>query len=373
MSEKKLKVCFILTNAYPVFNSACKATFGGAEVQLYQTANELANDGNFEVSFVVGDFGQKDVEQYGSVKVIKSYSKTVRLIKYLTGIYYNLLLLKKLSQIDADVYIQMCAGHETGLVASLSKFKKKKFIYMCASSKDVDGGYRKKFPLLGMFYEFGLKRASCVIAQNDEDRLTLEKRYGIGSVSIKNPFRLPTEDELSGQRDFVLWVGRGVALKQPEVFLRLAQAVPEEKFVMIMPKQDLKLWEEIKAKADNIHNLTFIEKVPFEKINGYFRKAKLFINSSRYEGFPNTFIQSAMFAVPIVSLNVNPDSFLTEWNCGYCAEGDEEKMFRQVKKLLEDKDDWQEKSKRARTYAEENHDISKNVEKIKKIITDIVR
>ena len=39
--------------------------------QLYLLAKELARDNNLEVNFVVGDYGQINIEEFNEVKVYK--------------------------------------------------------------------------------------------------------------------------------------------------------------------------------------------------------------------------------------------------------------------------------------------------------------
>jgi hypothetical protein len=50
-----IRVCFVNFYAYPLFNPAAEPSFGGAEVQLYVMATELAKDADFAVSFLVRD------------------------------------------------------------------------------------------------------------------------------------------------------------------------------------------------------------------------------------------------------------------------------------------------------------------------------
>ena len=56
--ENKIKVCFVCPKAYPLFNETVEGVFGGSEVDLYYLGTELAKDGDFDVSFVVADYGQ---------------------------------------------------------------------------------------------------------------------------------------------------------------------------------------------------------------------------------------------------------------------------------------------------------------------------
>ena len=58
----------------------------------------------------------------------------------------------------------------------------------------------------------------------------------------------------------------------------------------------------------------------FQDVQKYFDKAKCFVNSSEFEGFPNTFIQACLGSTPILSFNVNPDNFIERFEVGcFCA------------------------------------------------------
>ena len=59
-AAKPVRVCFVIMKAYPLFNPEIKSVFGGAEVDFYNLATELAKDKNFDVSCVVADYGQPD-------------------------------------------------------------------------------------------------------------------------------------------------------------------------------------------------------------------------------------------------------------------------------------------------------------------------
>lgn len=361
------RICFISFYAYPLFNNNCKATFGGAEVQLYQYALELARFG-YSVSFIVSDFGQPNVETIDGVKVIKAFNIFNKKLKYILGIYYQLQFLLKLITSNSDIYIQRAAGVETGVIALYCKLFKKKFIYMTASSIDTDRTFRRLKPLMGIFYELGLKHASIIVSQNLDQKNNLKKNYIRNSIIIKNSFHLPSK--ISEQKNSILWVGSSQDLKQPQIFLDLAISLPQFKFTIVMPKNNSTLWESIYKNALTIPNLTFIEKVPFNQINDYFSKAKLFVNTSTYEGFPNTFVQATMNGTPIISLNVNPDNFLETYKCGYCANGNFKKLQSFTQRLLINKNLWFQMSQNAFQYAKKNHDILKNIITLKQIITN---
>jgi glycosyltransferase involved in cell wall biosynthesis len=120
------------------------------------------------------------------------------------------------------------------------------------------------------------------------------------------------------------------------------------------------------AKAKQIKNLEFIQRVPFHQIHEHFLQAKVFVNTSEYEGFPNTFIQACKCATPILSLNVNPDGFLNEYKCGICCNSDWEKFVDSLRGMLR-QEQRTELGKNARKYAEKNHDITKIIGIYKKL------
>ncbi len=365
---KKKRISFISLQAYSLFNEGCSQVHGGSEVQLYQLAKVFSErELEFDVSFIVGDFGQKNEEIFGKIKVIKSIPLNVKKMKYIIGIFYFFKFFYVLIKANSDVYIQRAAGIETGLTAFFCKLFKRKFIYMTASEMDVDGKYKKNNFISGFLYEYGLTRASVVITQNEDHRKILMKQYSKKSVVIKNSFFISEKVDIC-QKDSILWVGTSQSLKQPEIFLKMAESIPEEKFVIIMPKHNLKLWEKIKKDAININNLEFIERVPFAEIEKFFMKAKLFINTSTFEGFPNTFVQSAINYTPILSLNVDPDGFLEKNNCGFCTHGDVDKLIKYTKELASNNEKINNMGMAAYEYARENNDVIKNIKKIKELI-----
>lgn len=362
MKKNKIKVCFISRSAYPLFNPKCDATFGGAEVDFYLLAKELAKDKTFDVNFILGDFGQKKIEIKDGVSLFKSYrlkeNKLTKIFKVAKAIY----------KVNANIYFQEAASGGTGIIAFLCKILGKKFIYRTASDKDCNNQFIKENKIEGYLYKWGLKNANFVITQNKKNQLELLRNLYLKSKVIKNAY--PIYPNNHKKKEFILWVGRSEKLKQPQLFLELAKAFPNEQFTMICPKANFnsvdmkKLNEEIKK----INNLELISYVLFKEIDKYFRKAKIFINTSTYEGFPNTFVQATKNATPIVTLNVNPDDFINKYKCGFFANGNFELMKKQLSSLLNDTRSLKKISLNAYKYAKKNHDITKIIKEYKKII-----
>ena len=125
-------------------------------------------------------------------------------------------------------------------------------------------------------------------------------------------------------------------------------------------------YEALVTEAAQIHNLTFISRVPFEEIDAYFRRAKILVSTSDSEGFANIFIQACKAGTPILSLNSNPDGFLGKYQCGMDCHGNWQQLTDGLRFMLEQQR-YVQMGLNARKYAEENHDITRIVEQYKKL------
>lgn len=347
-----MKVCFLNLQAYSIFNPKSVAKIGGTEIQLYYLAKYLALD--IDVSFVTGDCGQKDGEVIDGVRLYKSASLEKKLLNYIRAPF---IIWSALRRASADIYIASSAGAEIGIVAFFCKFNKKKFIYRTAHQMDCNGEYIKKNGIKGWLFGYGLKVANAIVVQNNEHKKLFDGSNKYLMV-IRNAFPLIWREHRA-KKESVLWVSRCETWKNPKAFLNIVKRFPQVNFRMISPKQthEMDLFNEIQREAQLCRNVEFIEKVPFLEIQQYFDEAKIFIGTSDYEGFPNTYVQACIGKTPIVSYRVNPDNFITENNIGYCSNGDFEKMIGYIKKVLFDEQDWKEKSKNAFQYVEKNHNI----------------
>jgi len=361
-----MKICFFSINAYSAFNPKREAPIGGTEIQLFNIAHYLARDPTFDVNFITGDWGQPPIEIFGNMKVVRSFSLRKSLSNCIKAPF---LLLKSLKKVNADVYIASSAGIEIGIIALFCKIFRKNFIFRTASSVDCNTEKIKKLgKIVGTFYKFGLKNASIVIVQNSEDKKNLMKFHKKKSKIIKNSFEIP-KFEIK-ERDYILWVGSARKVKRPEIFFEIAKKNPRENFVMILSKSgDAELWERLLSEASHISNLKLIPGVPFSESQNYFSKAKLLVGTSEYEGFPNVYVQACMAGVPIISLAVNPDDFITENDLGYVADNVLGKLLGQIRGILLDNKDYLSKSKNGYQYAKNTHSIKENIEKWKEIIS----
>lgn len=350
-----------------MFNPSCRETFGGAEVDLFNLAVKLAEYREYEVTFIVGDYGQADSEYYHGVIVKKLkyqnivlYNKLIHKILRLIGLWKTLLFSGQ------DIFVTETASSLIGWMALIcGKVRGKKVVFRLASDINTDIEYYKKFGRSFYYlYRYGLKNASAVISQSEKQKHELEKNCGIKSTIIKNGFYIKN-DICIDNKEHILWVSRGIPIKRPELFIELAKRLPDEKFIIIMPRDKIfykalndedSLGERLEKLMRPLDNIRHIEFVPFHEIHRYYEKAKLFVNTSEYEGFPNAFVQACLAKTPILSLKVNPDNFINKYQLGYVADESIDNAVGFIRNLKSDR--LQEMGANAFDYIRKNHDIN---------------
>jgi glycosyltransferase involved in cell wall biosynthesis len=360
-----IRVCFVAPKAYPLFDPRVEEVFGGAEVDLYFLATELAKDPGFEVTMLVGNYGQDPEQTLEGVRVLRGLSFKQSALSTLVSLW------KALRKADGQVYFIKTPSPGVPLLALFCKVRGRAFVYRTSSAPQYDRSFRKAHRLLGRAFDWALRRARVVLAQSQEAGAALKQDAGLTSVSvIPNGHRLgPVQD---CPRDTILWVGRSDPMKRPELFIGLAARLPDQQFVMICQQATGdKDYPGLVECAKAVPNLQFVERVPFAQIDSWFRRAKVLVNTSDSEGFPNTFIQAAQAAVAIASLNSNPDNFLVQHRCGVFAQGSVDRLAEGLRSLLEG-DRYLEAGRAARRYVEQTHDIRRIAETYKQVLRSLV-
>ncbi len=360
-----IRVCFVILRAYTLFNPEAKGVIGGAEVEFYYLAKELARDPNYQVSCIVADYGQEQIEIREGVTLIKTLGFNKKRVSATFRLW------KALRTADAQIYVRKFPSAVTTEVALFCKRYGRRFVYRTASAVECDGTFIREHFFRGKGFVWSLRQADAVIAQNKTGAKNLTETLGVSAQVIKNPHQLPPL--VQKERDTILWVGRSAKVKRTKLFLELAKQMPQQQFTIICQKaiKDTE-YDSLAAKAQQITNLEFIPRVPFRKIREYFQRARMLVNTSDYEGFPNTFIQACKWATPILSLNVNPDGFLDKYECGMCANGDWELFVDMLKQML-NRETAHKLGNNARKYVEEFHDINKIIKKYKTLFIQVAK
>lgn len=365
-----MKICFLSLNSYPMLTGKNLGYAGGAEIEQVHLGLELLAQG-YDVYFITYRHGEKQIENVGAIKVIKTYEREKA--GEINALLRYRFVWSSLKKANADVYF-----HEAGATGVLPLFcclNRKKFVYRIPSdvvvlSKPLSGNYSFNSKIMVMLE---IKRATIAVPQSNFQRRVLKERFGVEGVVIKNGLIIPKVNCEKQEPPIVLWVGSISSVKRPRLFIELAKSIPYTRFEMVggKTKEEPQLYEEIAAAAQELPNVEFHGFVPYHNINEYFKKASIFVNTSRIEGFPNTFIQAWAHYTPVASLSVDPDKIIRNNKIGFSS-GTFEQLVSDVVTLLKDKELRKTMSEKARKYAEKEHDIRKTVKKYIKIFEEIL-
>ena len=296
-------ICFVAPNAWPVLSgNEHLPTIGGAEVQQVIVARELVARG-YRVSMICRDFGQPEEVRIDGITVFRSFrlEDGLPVLRFVWPRLFS--TWRCLARADADIYYQRTAGMLTGVVAEYCRRAGRKSVFAAAGNPDFEAGTsRIAYARDRWIYEYGLRHVDRILVQNEEQERLCLANFGRTSTRVPNCYPLP-DRRTAGAGRYVLWVSTIRKLKQPELFLHLAEALPEARFRMIggPGRGEAALYEAIKKRAHGIPNLEFLGFVPFARIEEQFDDASVLVNTSESEGFPNAFLQAWARGVPTVA------------------------------------------------------------------------
>jgi glycosyltransferase involved in cell wall biosynthesis len=352
-----MNICLVGLENLPVLaREYNKHGIGGEQVQQTLLAKAFSKRG-YNISMVIGDYGQPDAAIWDSIITYKTYKPDAGLpvIRFIyprwTGIW------SALKKADADVYYTSCAGMVVGLMAMFCRVHGRGLVFRLAHDTDADPDqllirYRRDKWL----YSYGLRRANAVLSQHGFQQAALSKNYGVASLVADMLVDPPTRELVLSERDVpVLWVNNLRDFKRPDLALELARRLPCRQIHMVGGPQSgfHELYETTQRKSVALPNLSFHGRIPYHDVGDFYDRARVFVNTSDNEGFPNSYLQSWRRGVPVVAF-FDPDGLIRREGLGYAVSGMDE-MQQAVKKLLTDDDEWQRISARCRAYMARHH------------------
>ncbi len=355
--------------AHKLFRPEEPQPFGGAELQLFLLSTTLAQRKDVHITFVTRGQGEYEEYEHKGIHVVKLPYHSSKQSRSIKGAYE---IAKTCIKQPTDIYLQRAGGIETGILAIVARRKKKPFVYMSASNWDVDGTRVKTLGFfVGRIYRFGLRNASLVLTQTEEQQNNLFQHERISSEILRSAHEIPEEIEYN--KDGILWISRCESLKCPEAFLALAERMPEVSFTMVCPKANSEeYFETISSRAAKIKNLKFLPGVSFDETERLFAAHRIFVCSSKYEGFPNTFVQALKWGTPVFSLYLDPDNRLADYGTGICSNGDFSKFSATVDFYNKNTGRLKNMIQNGRSYVREHHDVNKITEQLYNMLQNLL-
>jgi len=376
---RKPNLCIVSPWNYPLFNLDNQTHFGGWEVRITLIAKELAKCGRLKVSLVVADHGQPHREQREGVTIYswigrpfwgipmsndhasdsrRKHNFLVRVSHWLNRRFLSLnwpyaqppLLSGQIGpcvieaqfisiydEVDADIYMVPGNSLLSAEMAFYCQQRDKKYVFLAGSDIDFNPAYKtepEKLDLYGVPYclkAYAIENAHMHITQNEYQADLLRQGYGRAASVIRNPIDLTLAFPRKPEAGTILWVGKSdERVKRPSLILELARRLPAYTFVVIMTQAIPETHQQCVEEAQKLPNVTMVNRVPFHEIEQYFAQAQLHVNTSAFEGFPNTFLQAAKYGVPTLAAKVDPGEMLSQHGCGVSCHDDLELLVKNV-------------------------------------------
>ena len=433
MDGPRPKICIVAPSAYPLFVPEIRSPFGGSEVRAAMLARGLARRGALDVAFVVYDHGQPQPERREGMTFWKREGETAQIASgpaaphawwhrsklplYRRGTLPQRLLwlglkpthvlgrplrtalrrargrgaaagwvrefaiarrwVELYDRIDADVYLAAPGGtHLSTELAWYGLHRGKRFVYLAASDADFDRAYvdapdeTGPLGMPGFMHAYALENAHAHVVQSEAQAAMLEQRFDRKArLVLRNPIDLTTS-AAGATRERILWVGKSSDAKRPEAMLELARRVPELRFTVVMNEAETSRHRECLAVARTLPNVELLEYVPFPEMDRLFAESRLLVNTSRFEGVPNAFLQAAKHSVPIVSLSVDPDGMLSRDGAGIACGDDLVALASAVRRLASSAEERADVGRRGRAYVERHHHESAVVASLEALLLE---
>jgi glycosyltransferase involved in cell wall biosynthesis len=366
----KPHVCFVAPTTWPVLaGDRSIPVVGGAEVQQSMIAPALARRG-WRVSMIALDYGQPDRAVVKGVTVHKIHKPDAGL-PVLRFVHPRLTSLwAALRLVDAEVYYQRTAAVTTAWVAQFCRMKGRRAVYAGASDVDfIPGEEDIRFARDRRIFQWGLERVHEVIVQNAAQRASLALHYGREGTLIPSCYA-PPEGAKADPAGYVLWTATVRPSKRPEILLEIARRLPRYRFVMIggpdPGKREAEYLRSVASAARAPPNIEVRGFVPFAEAERAFDGARVVLNTSLYEGFPNTFLQAWARGIPTLAF-IDTGSRLAGEPV-YDIASDVPDAVSRLERLMRDDAAWWAASRRAAAHFAATHSIDAVLDRYEQVL-----
>ncbi|HEX5419013.1 MAG TPA: glycosyltransferase family 4 protein [Gammaproteobacteria bacterium] len=368
--SRRLRICFIVPAHW-------EAQMGGSQYQAKMLLEHIAETRAHDIFYLARRIPAEPRSRGYEIRQIASDGRFRRYGEFLDT--FELLALLK--EISPDVIYQRVGCAYTGVAAYYARKRHKRCVWHVASDRDVTP-LRTRFTRHSAFtfidkrlVEYGLRNVDAIVTQTHRQAEYLWRHYKREPQAVIPNYHPLTPDggDKSGPTK-VVWVANLKPVKQPELFLQLARdlaALKDVELIMIGKPMGRADWNgQIEAEASRLANLKYLGEQPQEVVDAILRDAHVFVNTSTTEGFPNTFIQSWLHSVPVVSLCVNPDGLFDDGRIGICA-GTYSKLKEHLVELISNPQRRERMGEDARRHAAATYTNKANLERLAEILIGV--
>jgi glycosyltransferase involved in cell wall biosynthesis len=253
---------------------------------------------------------------------------------------------RAMARADADLYYQQNCSAITGLMAAFARVHGRLALY--CGAHDLD--FVANLPLLPTardrwLYRFGLRRMDAIAAQSPRQVESCRRDMGLDSEVIRSFYG--HKGQPADPDGTVLWIARVHPTKGAELFVELARRCPERRFRLV-GGGEADYFASIQALAVGVPNLELTGFVPYREVEPMFDGIAVHVSTSKFEGFPNTFLQAWSRGVPTISF-FDPDAKVQGRPTGVVV-ADLDEMVVALRRLNDDRALWRQHSADVKHY-----------------------
>ena len=420
----KRSITLICPYGTQLFDKFDTSPFGGAEFRTHRIAKTLSNSNLFkDINVIVDkDVDNIEISKMGKVNVIKSniifsikkinfirlyfeirkfffdtilgvlkffginYKKyknypTLKFLKYLSGlgqiIGISIWFIKSLFEWNKIFKIGrndiLCLFGVSSYNYTLFLIAKKKFnkiiLFSTSDSNFSDESLNlvknskvDEYNSIYRHHVLLLNKVENIVVQNKYQKDRVEKFLNKKKViELFCPFNINEKKDV--EYDYI-WIGKFDKIKNVEI---LFESIINKNLKFLI------FTNAIRPNFDNFDifnnpNVKLFKHAPKRTIDNYLSKSRFLINTSLFEGFPNTFLDAFSLGIPVISLNVDPNNIIQQHNLGYFFNGNVENFKNFINEPSKQLVNYNEVSMNCKNYINNHHSEKEFLLKLEKFI-----
>jgi glycosyltransferase involved in cell wall biosynthesis len=263
--------------------------------------------------------------------------------KFLFWMLYTYRINKIVKKLDPSILYLSTAGWKTIIWGIIARINKMHYIQRISNDIVFDRKlYRKKLGTYKYFLaKVGVKMSDLIACQNKSQFQILSSVFRNKNIQIiHNPYLHTGKVDMKNERKYVAWIGIFQYQKNLARLLEVAEKLPDVNFRIAGKSGDYFLDDETKEALEKLKTMPNVEFVGFlnrDKVIHFLGEAYCLLNTSRYEGFSNTYLESLAAGTPIVTrIKTDPDEIIRKYDLGVSCENYNE-LAGAVNKVVMDK------------------------------------
>ena len=297
---------------------------GGSTVQTLNWIEGILKTGSKVGIITNQNFENQKRLDIDFIYTFDEYSNNSKL-KWITHKYW--ILKRQIISYNPDYLYQSGAGFITWVLSKIAKKNGIIFIHRIANDIDTDIRINSKLGFISkIFYLNGLKNADIILCQNKVQQHNIQRRYkGKSTYIIHNPIEIQKKAKIKNiKRRYIAWLGIFQHQKNLPGLFFIAKTLPMYEFkvagMISKSENSIRIKNQIK-KLQTLPNIKFVGFIPRNEISSFLEDAYLLLNTSFYEGFSNTFLESFRSGTPVVTTKkVDPDNIIEKNKLGLVGE-----------------------------------------------------